>query len=197
MLSFANVKKTLASVFQYIKCYCQIRKLQIKWRVYVHSLTPQQRNNIDCGVYLWINACKSLRYHNHVDENVRFCKNKNLAICYWIAYMCLVNTNLTTPVTFTREQKEQNKEKIDFTIFQEDPEFEIVDVKDCLAGLKYDNKYDALLTAKLEKPVTELTSDPEDDSTSSACEDEFESESNKDGTQISEKYQLYQTFYET
>ena len=54
-----------------------------------------------------------------------------------------------------------------------------------------------MLTAKLGKQVTERISDPEDDSTSSACEDKFESESNKDGTQISEKYQLYQTFYET
>ena len=42
--------------------------------------------------------------------------------------MCLVNTNLTTRVTFTRKQKEQIKEKINFTIFQENPEFDIVDV---------------------------------------------------------------------
>ena len=41
------------------------------------------------------------------------------------------------------------------------------------------------------------TSYPEDDSSSSVCEDEFESESNKDETQISEKYKLYRTFYET
>ena len=34
-------------------------------------------------------------------------------------------------------------------------------------------------------------------STISVCEDEFESKSNKDGTQISQKCQQYQTFYET
>ena len=54
-----------------------------------------------------------------------------------------------------------------------------------------------MLTAKLEKQFTERISDPEDGSTSSVCEDEFENKSNKDGNQISQKYQLYQTFYET
>ena len=53
-----------------------------------------------------------------------------------------------------------------------------------------------MLTVKLDKQVTERIYDPKDDSTSSACEDEFETESNKDGTQISEKFQLYQTFNE-
>ena len=85
-----------------------------------------------------------MHYHNHVDKTVRPLKNDNLAIHYWIAYMCLVNTNLTTPVTFTREPKKTIKEKIDFMIFQED----------CLAGLKYDNEWDALLTTKLGKQVT-------------------------------------------
>ena len=108
MLSVMDVKQTLAPIFQYIKYYCQIRKLQ---KVYVHSLTPQQSKDIDSGVYLCINAYKSLNYHNHADENVRFCKNENLAIRYWIAYMCLVNTNLTTPVTFTCKQKRTNQRK--------------------------------------------------------------------------------------
>ena len=169
MLSVMDVKQTLAPIFQYIKCYYQIRKLQKKWRVYVHSLTPQQSNDIDCSIYICINVYKSLHYHNHVDEIVRFCQNENLAIRCWIAFMCLVNANLTTPVTFTCEQKEQIKEKINFTIFQEDPEFDIVDVKDCFAGLKFDNEWDALLTAKLEKQVTKRISDPEDNSTSTAC----------------------------
>ena len=111
MLSVTVVKQMLAPTFQYIKCYCQIRKIQIKWRVYIHSLTPQQNNDIGCCVYLCINAYKSLHYHNHVDENVRFCKNENLAIRYWIAYMRLVNTNLTTPVTFNRERKKKSKSK--------------------------------------------------------------------------------------
>ena len=102
----------------------------------------------------------------------RFCKNVNLAIHYWIAYVCLLNTNLTTSVTFTCEQKEQIKEKIDFSVFEEDPEFVIVDVKD--------NEWHALLTVKLEKSITEHISDTEDDPTSSSCEDEFESKSNKD-----------------
>ena len=66
----------------------------------------------------------------------------------------------------------------------------------CLAGYKYDNDWEALLTAKLEKQATKCISDPKDDSTSSVCEDEFESETNKDGTQINEKYQLYQKFNE-
>ena len=96
MLSVTGVKQTLSPILHYIKCYCQIRKLQIKWRVYVHSSTPQQSNDIDCGVYLCISEYKSLHYHNHVDENVRFCKKENLAIRYWIAYICLVNTNLTS-----------------------------------------------------------------------------------------------------
>ena len=69
-----------------------------------------------------------MHYHNDVDENVRFCSSENLAIRYWIKYMRLVNTNLTTPVAFTCEQKEQIKEKIDFMVFEEDPEFDIVDV---------------------------------------------------------------------
>ena len=72
----------LAPIFQYIKGYCQIRKIQIKWEVYVHSLTPQQSNDIDCCVYLCMNAYESLHYRNDFDENVRFCKNVNLAIRY-------------------------------------------------------------------------------------------------------------------
>ena len=50
--------------------------------------------------------------------------------------MCPVNPNLTTAVTFTSEQKEQSKEKIDFMVFEEHPEFDIIDVKDCLVELK-------------------------------------------------------------
>lgn len=111
LFSVTDMKQTLAPIFQYIKGYCQIRKIQIKWEVYVHSLTPQQSNDTDCCVYLCMNAYKSLHYHNDFDENVRFCKNVNLAICYWMAYVCLVNTNLTTPVTFTCDQKDQIKEK--------------------------------------------------------------------------------------
>ena len=104
---------------------------------------------------------------------------------------------LTTPVTFTCDQKDQIKEKIDFTVFEKDPEFGIVDVKDCLAGLKYDNEWNALLTVEPEKPVTERISNPADDGTISSCEDEFECKSNKDGIQISQKHQLCQTFYKT
>ena len=116
------------------------------------NTTAKQRYRLRC--LSLHNAYKTLHYHNHVDKNVRLLKNDNLAIRYWIAYMCLVNSNLTTPVTFTREQKKIIKEKIDFMIFQEDPEFDIGDVKDCLAGLKYDNEWDALLTTKLGKQVT-------------------------------------------
>ena len=52
-------------------------------------------------------------------------------------------------------------------------------------------------TSKLKKQFTDRTSDPEDDNTSSACEDKFESKSNTNGTQISQKHQLCQTFYDT
>ena len=51
LLSVTIVKQTLAPIFQYIKCYSQRRKIQIKWKVYVHSLIPRQSNDIDCGVH--------------------------------------------------------------------------------------------------------------------------------------------------
>lgn len=73
----------------------------------------------------------------------------------------------------------------------------MAEVWDWLVGLKYDSKWDALLTAKLEKQFSDRTSDSEDDSTSLVCEDKFESKSNTNGTQISQKHQLYQTFYDT
>ena len=109
LLSVTDVKQTLAPIFQYIKCYSQRRKIQIKWKVYVHSLIPRQSNDIDCGVHLCINVYKSLHYHNDVDENVRCCKNENLAIRYWIAYMALVNTNLTTSVVSKKNNQRKNR----------------------------------------------------------------------------------------
>ena len=80
LLSVTDVKQTLVLIFQYIKCYYQIKKIQINWKVYVYSLTLQQSIDIVCGVNLCIFAYKSLHYHNDADENIRFCKNENLAL---------------------------------------------------------------------------------------------------------------------
>ena len=80
LLSVTDVKQTLVPIFQYIKCYYQIKEIQISWKVYVYSLTPQQGIDIVCGVNLCISAYKSLHYHNDADENVRFCKNENVAL---------------------------------------------------------------------------------------------------------------------
>lgn len=82
-------------------------------------------------------------------------------------------------------------------VFEEDPEFDIIDVNDCLVELKHDSAQDALLTVELEKQVTKCISDPQNDSTSPACEDVFESKSKKDGILISQNYQRFQKFYET
>ena len=54
-------------------------------------MAPQQSNDIDCGLYLCINAYKLLHYSDEIKQNLSYRQDENLSVRYWIAYMCIKN----------------------------------------------------------------------------------------------------------
>ena len=119
-----------------------------KWKILVHTLTPQQKNDIDCGVCFCLNAYKVLMHPDDINENLSFRQEENLAIRYWIAYMCMSNNSSPSRIHSTTGNDIETA-SIDYTVFHQDTNLEFVDVKNCLGNFSYLNEWEALLIAKL------------------------------------------------
>ena len=91
LFSITDIKETLAPISQILSITKSSEEMEN-----TYSLKPQQSSNYSLRYYFRINAYKCWHDHNFVDESVRFCKEEKLAILY-----CRINSNLTTPVTFT------------------------------------------------------------------------------------------------
>ena len=50
----------------------KIAYIEKNWKILVHTLTPQQKNVIDWGVYLCLNAYKVLMDPDDIKENLSF-----------------------------------------------------------------------------------------------------------------------------
>ena len=50
----------------------KIAYIEKTWKILVHTLTPQQKNVIDWGVYLCLNAYKVLMDPDDIKENLSF-----------------------------------------------------------------------------------------------------------------------------
>ena len=84
LFSFSGISETLQSFFQYVNCYCKLHNIE-KRKILVHTLKPQQENDIYCSVYLCLNAYKVLMHPDYINKNLSFRQEENLAIRYWIA----------------------------------------------------------------------------------------------------------------
>ena len=146
-LSFSDISETLKPFFQYIICYCKLHNIKT-WEILVHTLTPQQENDIDCGVRLCLNVYNVLIHPDDMNENLSFRQEENLAIRYWIAYMCMSNNSSSSGIHSTTDNNIEAA-SIDYTVFHQDTKLEFVDVKNCLGNFSYNNEWEALLIAKL------------------------------------------------
>ena len=50
----------------------QIAYIEKNWKILVHTLTPQQKNVMNWGVYLYLNAYKVLMDPDDINENLSF-----------------------------------------------------------------------------------------------------------------------------
>ena len=87
------------------------------WRILNHSLTPQQSNDIDCGLYLCINAYKVLQYSDEVKQNLSYRQDENLSVRYWIACMSIKNQEVLRTRKINEADKGNILVKLDYENF--------------------------------------------------------------------------------
>ena len=85
-----------------------------------------------------------------INGNISFRQEENLAIRYWIAYMCMSNNSSSSRNHSTTDNNIETA-SIDYTVFHQDAKLEFVDVRNCLGNFSYNNECEALLIAKLFK----------------------------------------------
>ena len=117
LLSFTNISETLEPIFQYLNAYCQIYGIKKNWRILNHSFAPQQSNDIDCGLYLCINAYKVLQYSDEVKQNLSYRQDENLSVRYWIACMCIKNQEVLRTRKINEADKGNILVKLDYENF--------------------------------------------------------------------------------
>ena len=131
------------------------------WRILNHSLTPQQSNDIDCGLYLCVNAYKLLHYSDEIKQNLSYRQDENLSVRYWIAYICIENQEVLSTRKINEAGKDNNLVKLDYEHFLKDITLNVIDVKDCVGGFSYENESDAFIIANCEREHNVNCVDPQ------------------------------------
>ena len=131
------------------------------WRILNLSLTPQQSNDIDCGLYLCVNAYKLLHYSDEIKQNLSYRQDENLSVRYWIAYMCIENQEVLSTRKINEAGKDSNLVKLDYEHFLKDITLNVIDIKDCVGGFSYENEGDAFIIANCEREHNVNCVDPQ------------------------------------
>ena len=150
LLSFSDISETLKSFFQYINCYSKLHNIEKNWKILVHPLTPREKNDIDFGVDLCLNAYKVLMHTDDLNESLLFGQEEKLATRYWIAYVCLSDNSSPSGIHSATGNSIKTT-SIDYTVFHKETEIKFVNIKSCLSNFSYNNSWEALLIAKLFK----------------------------------------------
>ena len=190
LLSFTDISETLRPFFQYINYYCKLHNVEKNWKILVHTLTPLRKNDIDCGVYLCLNAYKVLMDPDDINEKPSFRQEENLAIRFWIAYMCETNNSSPSRIHSTTDNNTETA-NIDYTIFHQDTNLEFVDAKNCLGNFSYSNEWEALLTAKLCKGGNKAKYSSEDEESKNVDDAYVDLQCAADEVAISKRYQAF------
>ena len=114
-------------------------------------MAPQQDNDIDCGLYLCINAYKLLHYSDEIKQNLLHRQDEKLSVRYWTAYMCIKNQEVLSTRKINVADKDNILVKLDYEIFLQDITLNVIDVKDCVGEFSYENEGDAFIIANCER----------------------------------------------
>ena len=67
-------------------------------------------------------------YPDYINKNPSFCQEDNLAIIYWIAYMCMSNNSSSSGIHSATDNNIETA-SMDYTAFHQDTKIEFVDIK--------------------------------------------------------------------
>ena len=67
-------------------------------------------------------------YPDYINENPSFRQEDNLAIRYWIAYMCMSNNSSSSGIHSTTDNNIETA-SMDYAAFHQDTKIEFVDIK--------------------------------------------------------------------
>ena len=153
LLSFSDLSETLKPFFQYINCYYKLHNIEKKLEnlsSYSDALTRKQYRLRCPSLFKCIQSFDASGCHRR-KPFIR--QEENLAIRYWIAYMCMSNNSSSSRNHSTTDHSIIQTASIDYTVFHQDTKLEFVDVKNCLGNFSYDNEWEALLITKLFKGI--------------------------------------------